>query len=163
MSSHTRTAGKYRQIYSPLYLVGLYILSEFLRPAQHLSVKIDSREPIFKTNALGEYYKILIAGNYTLSLMFNCESIYTTRIRISKSSLLVMNITLPSSLFDKSTQYKLDKYPIFCDKKTLNCSNNDLRQIKLNASNKTTVINSARMLQHGFLSLFLVLQMILLL
>ena len=43
--------------------------------AVNVTVNINSREPYFKTNQLGEYYRILVPGTYSLSLMFGCTTV----------------------------------------------------------------------------------------
>jgi hypothetical protein len=116
------------------------------KPAKFLSVQIDSREPIFKTNERGEYYRLLTSGSYKLSLLFNCELIYETTIQISNNSLLVLNITLPMRVYKQSIknyENSLDKYPIFCKSASNipSCSNAEFKQII--KSKQFTTISSA--------------------
>lgn len=86
-------------------------------PAKYLGVKFDSMEPIYKTNELGEYYALLLPNTYIMSIMLNCDVIYTTKIEIfSKSRLLILNVTLNEKEFEKSKTYKFDKYPLFCNR-----------------------------------------------
>lgn len=90
--------------------------------AAYLTVKIDSREPYFKTNKYGEYYRILLPGNYRLEIMINCTSIYKTNFKISSlNELIVLNITLTNNSFKiyknltNSSSPVLNKYALFCD------------------------------------------------
>ncbi len=101
--------------------------------AQNVSIQINQREPIFKTNVNGEYYKLLMSGSYTLNIMFNCETIYKTTIEIKDASLLVLNITLPNSSWEMSQRFALSKYPVFCARRYANCSNVGLERIKAEA------------------------------
>ncbi len=98
--------------------------------AQNVSIQINEREPIFKTNVNGEYYRLLTPGCYTLNIMFNCDTIYKTTININESSLLVLNITLPNSSWEMSQKFELNKYPVFCKQKHANCSNLGLKRIR---------------------------------
>jgi hypothetical protein len=97
------------------------------QPAAYVTVKIGSREPYFKTNENGEFYRILLPGTYQLSILYNCQEVYTTNFSVSK--LLEFNITLTSNLFDIYNTYKtnnsLNKYAAFCspNKKPAACSN----------------------------------------
>jgi hypothetical protein len=84
--------------------------------APNLTVRFDSREPFFKTNKYGEYYRILLPGTYQLGIMFNCTSVYSQKVVIPSSGLLELNIKLPTTLY---TQYagiasRLDRYGLFC-------------------------------------------------
>jgi hypothetical protein len=96
--------------------------------AQNLTVKIDSREPYFKTNKFGEYYRILLPGTYKLELLVNCDPIYETVITITESEALVThNVMLK---FDqKNLTYhhdisELNRFGQFCstEKNLVNCS-----------------------------------------
>ena len=85
--------------------------------ARHVGVRFDAREPIYKTNDLGEYYALLLPNVYTMSIMLSCEVVYTTKIEIPfKSRLLVLNVTLGEKIYEQFRTYKLDKYPLFCNK-----------------------------------------------
>ena len=92
------------------------------QPAENVTVEIDSREPYFKTNKRGEYYRILLPGVYRIFLLFNCEQIYESEFRIT-NGFLVLNITLPESKLNVSNQYTLSKTPVYCSKKPLKCLN----------------------------------------
>ena len=107
------------------------------QPAANLTVKIDSREPYFKTNANGEYYRILNPGTYTLTLMFNCDPIYSTQLTIGNTGLLVFNITLSTDLLTQSDYYNLNKAPLFCKQTILKCSTYNMQAINLNRLNAT--------------------------
>ena len=55
--------------------------------AQNLTVKIDSREPYFKTTSYGELYRILLAGSYQLTLTLNCDTVlYSSNITVPPST-----------------------------------------------------------------------------
>jgi hypothetical protein len=85
--------------------------------AKYVSIQVDKREPIFKTNEHGEYYVLLLPGSYNLSVMLNCDTIYTTKVNIlSSTSPLVLNITLEDKFYFASIYYRLDKYALFCTK-----------------------------------------------
>ena len=92
------------------------------QPAQNVTVKIDSREPFFKTNKNGEYYRILLPGVYKIFLLFNCDQIYEGEFRIT-NNFLIFNITLQESQLNASNEYRLSKTPVYCSKKLLKCSN----------------------------------------
>lgn len=86
-------------------------------PARNVTIKIDSREPYFKTNKNGEYYRLLLPGVYNLSILFDCNYIYNYRITIpNDSKLLVHNVTLSNELFSIYQNKKLDKYAVYCSK-----------------------------------------------
>jgi hypothetical protein len=85
-------------------------------PAQYLTVNVSSRQPFFKTNRFGEYYRILLPGVYKLTLMFNCDSFYETTIEIAAASRLqVLNITLDNNAYTSYQNYKLNRYGLFCN------------------------------------------------
>ena len=86
------------------------------QPARYISIQFDSREPIFKTSELGEYYAILLPGIYNMTLMLNCDPIYSTMARIHQNGLLVFNITLEDQYYFRSFYYNLNKYALFCTK-----------------------------------------------
>jgi hypothetical protein len=89
-------------------------------PAQHLGIKIDNREPIFKSNENGEYYRILLPGEYKLRLLLNCDVIHEEIINIpntSQNQPLVRNIVLNDSLYFKSKTYTLSRHAQFCESK----------------------------------------------
>ena len=84
------------------------------RPARGITVKIDSREPYFVTNINGEYYRILLDGDYILSLMLDCNQVYSTDIHIN--GLLELNITLPVDVYMQSLKIKnRSKTVLSCD------------------------------------------------
>ena len=87
------------------------------QPAVNLSIQIDSREPIFKTSSLGEYYRLLLPGNYTMKVMLNCNIVYSTAFSIRlDNSLLVLNITLSQTLYNSYIEAKnnLNQDALFC-------------------------------------------------
>lgn len=51
-------------------------------PARHVSVQFDTREPMFKTSETGEYYAFLLPGIYNMTLLFNCDPIYSTMVHV---------------------------------------------------------------------------------
>jgi carboxypeptidase D len=84
-------------------------------PAKHLSIQIDSREPIFKTNEFGEYYRILAPGSYKMSIMYSCDTVMTVRVSVNSGSGTIMpTIRLDPLRSQRSSSYRLDKNPIFC-------------------------------------------------
>jgi hypothetical protein len=98
------------------------------QPAQNLTIKIDSREPYFKTNKFGEYYRILLPGTYKLELLVNCDPIYEIVITIPESEGLVThNIMLTNDKINFLNHYdmnNLDRFGQFCssDNNLVNCS-----------------------------------------
>ena len=84
--------------------------------ARYVGVRFDTREPIFKTNSLGEYYALLVPGVYTLSVVLSCDQVlYTTDVEIlARSRLLVVNITLSESDFELANSFAVNKHPLFC-------------------------------------------------
>lgn len=90
------------------------------KPAEHITVKFDAREPFFKTNKNGEYYRILLDGNYKMTLMMNCDVVYEADVTI-KNGLLVKNITLPARAEVLRNKYILTRQPIFCKQKIVAC------------------------------------------
>ena len=107
------------------------------QPAANVTVKIDSREPYFKTNANGEYYRILNPGTYTLTLMFNCDPIYSTPLTIGSAGLLIFNITLTTDLLTLSGFYNLNRAPLYCKQTILKCPTYNMQTINLNRLNAT--------------------------
>lgn len=82
---------------------------------KNLTIMIDSREPAFKTNANGEYYRILLPGQYKLSVLISCTSILSTTITVPSSGLLVYNITLENGQLAQYKKNRLDRNAIFCN------------------------------------------------
>lgn len=81
----------------------------------NLTIKIDERQPYFKTNKNGEYYRILLPGSYKMSLMFECESVFETSIQISAvTNLLELNVTLSNDLYQAYLSKSLNRYSVFC-------------------------------------------------
>jgi hypothetical protein len=84
-------------------------------PAKYLSVGIDNREPLFKTNENGEYYKLLLPGNYSIHVSIDCSDHIFHEFFELKQDLIEMNITLDiNEIYEISAQ--LNKHPIFCEK-----------------------------------------------
>jgi len=89
------------------------------RPAENVTVKIGQREPYFRTNKNGEYYRILLDGTYEISFMYNCDSVYTQSVVVS--GLKVFNVTLSEETSNLAGKYSLDRYPIFCLESVKKC------------------------------------------
>lgn len=113
--------------------------------ASYLTVKIDQREPFFKTGPLGEYYRILLPGTHKLSLALGCDEIYSTNIEITANKLLLeLNITLSNDLYGKYVNYTLkSKYSLFCtaSKQPASCSNHDFTTRLSNYAQSTSSYN----------------------
>ena len=106
------------------------------QPAEFVSVQFDSREPIFKTNENGEYYRVLLPGTYKLTIMLNCKKVYETNVEISSNEkLLVFNVTLSSEIYELSKQFTLNKHSIFCSKEVPQCVNYNPGLIKNDGRN----------------------------
>ena len=88
------------------------------RAAENVTVRIDAREPHFRTNRDGEYYRLLNDGTYKLTLMLNCDPVYETTFTVG--GLLVLNVTLPAGV--DASGYSLRRSPLFCAQKVLMCS-----------------------------------------
>ncbi len=134
-------------------------------PAVNLTIGIDSREPLFKSSNNGEFYRILLPGNYTLSVWFDCANlIYKTNFQIdSNVRLLVLNITLPdSSLYDKSISYNLTSFSTFCHRSTPACTNNELSKLNKMATSDTLINLSFLNKYSAFLNSFMIINFILL-
>lgn len=82
---------------------------------KHLTIRIDSREPSFKTNANGEFYRILLPGKYSLTVLIGCNRVVTKRqITIPSSGLLEYSISLDTSYLAAYKSTKLDRNAVFC-------------------------------------------------
>ena len=87
--------------------------------AQQVGVQIDAREPITKTNKMGEFHKILLPGKYNLSLSIMCERVYWVMIEITATNKLIRNdITLSNEIYQlyQTHQAHLDDETLFCTK-----------------------------------------------
>ncbi len=114
--------------------------------AAHIGVQIDSIEPIFKTNNHGEYYRLLLPGSYSLRILLNCTSIYTTQFSVAEKTLLTeLNITLNASARVKynSSKKTLDNHAIFCRESWpyLNCDQSS-RASKIKNINSVVLFSS---------------------
>jgi hypothetical protein len=90
----------------------------------NLTVTIDSREPSFKTNHLGEYYRILSPGTYRLELLIGCVSIHSRTIEV-KDSVSEINIEISNDFYAPylNNRLSLDRYGLYCTKKgPIECS-----------------------------------------
>jgi len=121
--------------------------------AQFVTIRVDDREPYFKTDKNGEYYRILLPGSYTLILMFNCDEIKRISIEIpNESGLLEMNITLESSLKSQYSQHDLNKYPVFCTKNNQPAACNSS-----GSSDESFTLNSSKRAYSSLVAVFLAL------
>ena len=92
-------------------------------PAKYVTVKIDQRDPFFKTNSNGEFYRILLPGRYTLSVALNCSNVYQATIEVPRiSQLLELKIKLSRNVHERYQSSLLNRYPIFCNKSDYNGS-----------------------------------------
>jgi hypothetical protein len=84
--------------------------------AVNVTVRVDQRDPYFKTNPNGEFYRILLPGTHTLELMLNCEAFYETKITVPHAAEpLVLNLTLPNSFYVTYKNASLNRYSVYCD------------------------------------------------
>lgn len=88
--------------------------------ASNLTVQIDSRDPAFKTNSNGEYYRIILPGKYNLSVLIDCKPIYKTTINVPSTGrqLLEFNVTLDKKYLNEYKSAKLNKYGIYCSQRS---------------------------------------------
>ena len=98
--------------------------------AKFVTVQINSIEPLFKTNELGEYYRLLLPGTYNLTILLDCTPVYSTTFQITPSELLTtLNITLNNEIFFKymSVAHSLNQYATFCTdtRQPVPCTNYD--------------------------------------
>lgn len=98
------------------------------KPAANLSILIDSIQPIFKTNSLGEYYRILLPGTYKLSILLDCIRIQTYNFEIKASNpLVILNITLTNiNSITYESYNNLNKFAQYCPNITDNFNNSSL-------------------------------------
>lgn len=83
--------------------------------AKYLSIRIDMREPIFKTSADGEYFRILLPGNYSIFILINCKVVYRERVSIAEeNSIKIFNLTLPNRIFLIYKKSSPDSEAEFC-------------------------------------------------
>ena len=135
--------------------------------ASYLTVKIDTREPFFKTSQNGEFYRILLPGAYSLSLWLNCDTqVYQKIIYINPSlNITVHNITLTTDIYIKWNMANLNKYSEFCtaSKQPKNCPNGYVTEINKYANSSETqdlptiapIINKSFFLTPSNINLFL--------
>ena len=98
------------------------------QPAVNVSVQFDRREPIFKTNSNGEYFRLLLPGRYLMKILINCNQVFATNVTISNDTLLtVLNITLNQQVYTSYIQNvnNIDKNALFCtlSRQPVKCSN----------------------------------------
>ena len=121
--------------------------------AENITVKIDSREPYFKTNKNGEYYRILLPGTYNLTLMLNCFPIYSTKIVIPSDGLLQFDIELGNDIYKmflnylQVFKYNLNRYGIFCSK--------DKQPVSCSINNSTITKSAIRNIQNSLETIFI--------
>lgn len=85
--------------------------------AVNLCIIINNIEPAVKTNNNGEYYRILLRGNYTLNVLLNCEIIYSENFELTETNpLVILNVTLSQDLYMKYVTFKdsLKNNSLFC-------------------------------------------------
>lgn len=115
-------------------------------PARYLSVQFDSREPIFKTSESGEYFALLIPGTYNITVMLNCDPVYSSIVHIHHyNRILIYNVTLDNLLYFQAFYYRLDKYALFCTKSkaSIDCSiGNEKTLGMINGENSMLASNS---------------------
>lgn len=83
--------------------------------AKYVTIKIDNRQPFFKTNEDGEFYRILLPGTYNLTVAFNCLGVYSTKIVVTNTASTQVDIQLPSSFKSYYSTSTLNRYGVFCD------------------------------------------------
>jgi hypothetical protein len=99
---------------------------------KNATIRIDQREPFFKTNNNGEYYRILLPGRYNLTVAFNCDDVLKTTFEIDKNKrLLELNITLDDSLLIRYKSANLSRYAVFCGKSNGSCSSERPSKIEI--------------------------------
>ncbi|CAF1151172.1 unnamed protein product [Rotaria sordida] len=72
------------------------ILNEYYQPIQFTQIMIDNRRPVVKVTSLGEFWRILLPGVYTLKVFYRGYEIYRQQIIINNSYIpLNINIIIP--------------------------------------------------------------------
>ncbi|CAF1408597.1 unnamed protein product [Adineta steineri] len=76
------------------------ILNEYNQSIPSTEVMIDNRWPTVKVTSLGEFWRILLPGKYTLKVLYRSNEIYNRTIIIQySSSPLNLTIIIPSSIY----------------------------------------------------------------
>lgn len=127
------------------------------QPAENITVKIDSREPYFRTNKNGEFYRILLDGTYTVSFMYNCDEIYSQTVTVN--GLNTFNVTLPNDVSQLSGNYIKKRFPLYCAQKITKCDtyNNDdsvMTFIESTGDDSSSVFNNCNLIKSFYLNLF---------
>jgi hypothetical protein len=92
--------------------------------AKFVTIKIDNREPFFKTNRNGEYYRVLLPGSYNLTVAINCGNAYSIVVEVPTGSrLLEFNITLNDNILSQYKLSNLNRFAVFCSKSSENLIN----------------------------------------
>ena len=83
--------------------------------AKYVTIQIDQRQPYFKTNKDGEYYRILLPGAYNVSVAFECMNVFQAQIAIpSDTRLLEFNIVLTIEWLAVYKTTSMNKFAKFC-------------------------------------------------
>ncbi|CAF0961940.1 unnamed protein product [Rotaria sordida] len=69
------------------------ILNENFQPIPSTQVMINNRKPVVKVTSLGEFWRILLPGTYTLKVLYKNIQIYSQEITI-ENSLSPLNLTI---------------------------------------------------------------------
>jgi hypothetical protein len=130
------------------------------QPAVNVSVQFDAREPIFKTNSNGEYYRLLLPGTYVMKILIHCNQVYATNVFIPQNTLLkVLNITLNQQAYDSYLQNGniIDQNAIFCtlSRQPVKCSNDSL-DLTTGINNTSSVLNLTKPLMNLIFALVII-------
>ncbi|CAF4188623.1 unnamed protein product, partial [Rotaria sp. Silwood2] len=69
------------------------VLNENFQPIPSTEVMINNRKPVVKVTSLGEFWRILLPGTYTLKVLYRGFQIHSREITI-ENSLLPLNLTI---------------------------------------------------------------------
>ncbi len=76
------------------------ILNEYFQPIPFTQVMIDDRRPVVNVTPLGEFWRILLPGSYTLKVFYRGYEIYRQRIDINDVyTPLNLTIIIPQSRY----------------------------------------------------------------
>jgi len=80
------------------------VLNENQQPISWTQIMIDDRRPVVPVTQQGEFWRVLLAGTYTLKVLYRGYEVHRQSITIQDAmSPLNINITVPSSTYNSYT------------------------------------------------------------